>query len=136
MDGNKTEYRQTFEKLAKRNGEVVAVVSDTDGERFASTERELLEEYLEAATHNAAMPDDLKASSARYMELDQYARAQIQAYKRKHGIPLDTPPVEDTKPPSEDDVRAYAEEHNLPYVPPSGAANEPTEAVIFPFEPR
>lgn len=99
MDRPKIDYRQKFEKLAKRNGEIVAIVSSNVGSKFASTEYELLEEYEEAKAHNEKMPDDLKEGSAHLMEVGQQARAAIQDYKRRKGIPFDTPPVSETPPP-------------------------------------
>lgn len=124
MDRPKTLYRETFERLATRNGEIIAVVSSSKGRKFGSTEKECLAGYKKASLHNACMPDDLKEGSAHLMAVDQEARAAIQAYKRRNGIPLDTPPVEDTAPPSPDEVRAYQKQRKLPPIT-TYAANEP-----------
>jgi hypothetical protein len=105
MDGKKIPYRTKFEKLATRKGEIVAVFS---GDAFqpptypegiaAESEKEIWESYQTSLAHNEAMPDDLKVASAHHMEVSQEARAAIQAYKIRHSMPLNTPPVEDTPP--------------------------------------
>ena len=99
MDGPEIPYREKFEKLATRKGEIVALVSGSDGDLFALGEKYLLRAYMKALAHNESMPDDMKELSAHDMDVDQEARAAIQAYKLRHGIPLDTPPVSEAPQP-------------------------------------
>ena len=104
MDGPKIDenYREKFEKLATCKGEIVALYSNTLGERFALGEKYLLEAYNTAAAHNALMPPDMKAMSGHKMAVSQEGRAAIQEAKNRYGIPLDTPPVSDTPAPRSD----------------------------------
>ena len=104
MDGPKFDpktYRQKYEKLGITDeGEIVAIITSSRGDRYVVDEEELFEVYEESATHNSKslMQTDMKALSNHAMEVTQEARGAIQDYKKRHGIPFDTPPVEETPP--------------------------------------
>jgi hypothetical protein len=107
MDGGNFDherYATKFEKLAKMNGEIVALFSrpSFNGKLSALTEEEVFDCYNDSKAHNRKMPDDLKAYSSHRMAEEQKARAAIQRYKARKGIPLDTPPVDPDAPTSFD----------------------------------
>ena len=97
MDGPKIDenYRQKYEGVYRiSEGEVVAFFSDTLGRTRPLGEKYLLRAYKIAAANYAFMPPDAKATVSHKMAVSQEGRAAIQAYKKRHGIPLDTPPVD------------------------------------------
>jgi len=109
MDEPKIPYREKFEKLATRKGEIVAIVSNSMREVFALDEGYLLKAYEETVAHNATIPDHLNHASCNVMAVEREARAAIQDYKIKHDIPIDTPLVSETSPPQK---RSAANDEN------------------------
>ncbi len=104
MDDGQKFCTEKFEKLALKKGEVAAIISSSNGDRHCETEKEILTCYQKEKAHNAAMPDDLKPQSSHHMEVSQQARAAIQDYKTKAGVPFDTPPVNLNEPKNFDNT--------------------------------
>lgn len=98
MDRPAPPYRDKFEKLGRTTeGEILAIMTPSTGGRFPVGEHHLLKLYNISATFLALLPGDQDLTHD--MAVMQEARAAIQAYKTKHGIPFDTPPVSEASPP-------------------------------------
>ena len=97
MDGPETPYREKFEKLGRTDeGEIVAIITSSLGDRFVESETDILGDYQTSKAFLELLQGDEDLQHS--VDVNQEARAAIQAYKKRHGIPLDTPPVEETPP--------------------------------------
>ena len=107
MEGEEIKYDPpTFDHLGKKHGEVVAVFSRNGKPCNVATEKTLYALFQQAKAHNEQMPYHLKALSSKQATTNETARLTIQEFKTRHGIPLDTPPVELIGTIKNDDHRA------------------------------
>ena len=107
MDGNEIKYDPpTFEGLGTANGEIVAGFSRNGKLCSKATEKTLYALFQQAKAQNEQMPNHLKSFSSQQAKLEQTARLAIQEVKNRHGIPLDTPPVELVGTVQNDDLSA------------------------------
>ena len=112
MDGKEITYTEKFDRLAKSDeGEIVAVILSSEGEEYPVNEMDLLESYQEAVAHYAKMPQSLKEYDL--IAVDLQARAEIQDYKIRHNIPLDTPRTVNPMKSANDEEVYSASVHTL-----------------------